>query len=655
MTMRQIPASQVRIQDKFWEPRLEVNNGRAIYHQWEQLEKTGCIENFRLVADDKEGFREGFFFADSDAFKWLDAAARIYATYPSERLKALMDDFITLIGRAQTEGGYIYTYNQLHFPEVRWINLQIEHELYCHGHLIEAGVSHFEATAERSLLEIVIKAADLLVAEFSGAGPESTPGHQEIEIALIRLFRVTQNQSYLNLAAQFIEQRGRIQGFLSHIWGQNKSVESRGQSVAARRNAYVAEHPEHLQHFSLPPDNISIKPAFGKQRWFLNTGTGKYFQQHKPVHHQTIPVGHSVRFTYLETAIAMLHQHKPDPALLQTLEKAWEHMVTRRMYVTGGIGSLPNIEGFGRDYELDPEYSYSETCAALGNMLWNWEMTCITSQAKYADLFEWQLYNAAAVGLGQDGTSYLYNNPLACYGEFERAAWFKCPCCPSNISRVWADLGKYIYTFEEAEVWLHQYIGSQVRDASGLEIKIETGLPWNGKVRIQLSPEETSDLTLHCRVPGWANRVAIWVNGESLEVDLPAMKPFSQTASDYDPRESWYLPIQRRWKPGDVVDIEFEMAVNIRATHHKVKSTLGQVSISYGPLVYCLESVDNPDVNIFAARLNPGSLQVVSDPDLFGGISLITAQTSDGKPLTFIPYYLWANRGESKMAVYVRT
>jgi DUF1680 family protein len=349
----------------------------------------------------------------------------------------------------------------------------------------------------------------------------------------------------------------------------------------------------------------------------------------------------------------MLHRHNPDPALLQTLEKAWEHMVTRRMYVTGGIGSLPNIEGFGRDYELDPEYSYSETCAALGNMLWNWEMTCISGQAKYADLFEWQLYNAAAVGLGQDGTSYLYNNPLTCYGEVERAAWFKCPCCPSNISRVWADLGKYIYTFEEAEVWLHQYIGSQVRDASGLAIKIETGLPWNGKVRIQLSTVEKNDFTLHCRVPGWASGVALWVNGQPLEVELPLITAFPQTASGYDPRESWYLPIQRRWSSGDVLDIEFEMVINIRSTHHRVKSTLGQVAISLGPLVYCLESIDNPDVNIFTARLNPGSLQMASDPDLFGGINLITAETSAGNPIIFIPYYLWANRGESKMTVYV--
>jgi DUF1680 family protein len=314
--MEAIPTSQVKIMDDFWGKRLQINADVAIYHQWEQLEKTGCIENFRIAADGVEGFREGYFFADSDAFKWLDAAARIYANSPSARLKSLMDGFIDLIGRAQCPDGYIFTYNQLLFPNVRWINLQIEHELYCHGHLIEAGVSHFESTGERTLLEIVMKAADLLVSVFSGAGPEFTPGHEEIELALIRLYRVTGNKAYLDLAEQFIEQRGRIKGFFGHIQAQNKSVNARGESVRERQTAYVASHSEHALKVKLPPDNTSVKPALGKTRWLLNTATGKYFQQHKPVREQTVPVGHSVRFTYLETAIAMLCQERTDEQLL---------------------------------------------------------------------------------------------------------------------------------------------------------------------------------------------------------------------------------------------------------------------------------------------------------------------------------------------------
>ncbi|MFC1996487.1 glycoside hydrolase family 127 protein [Chloroflexota bacterium] len=653
--MKEVPVSQVKIINGFWGEQLRINAEVAIYHQWEQLEKTGCIENFRLVADNKKGFREGYFFADSDAFKWLDAAARVYVLEPSERLKTLMDNFVALIGRAQTEDGYIYTYNQLLFPKVRWINLQIEHELYCHGHLIEAGVSYFEATGERTLLEIATKAADLLVTVFAGTGPENTPGHEEIEIALIRLFRLKQNRSYLNLAEQFIEQRGRIKGFQSHIWQQNKCVEERGLFVNQQKAIYYDRYPDRTARFQMPEDNATIRPVGGSLRQIISRATGKYFQQHKPVREQTIPVGHSVRFTYLEAAMAMLYQHTRDDLILNTLEKAWDHMVARRMYISGGIGSLPNIEGFGRDYELDPQYSYSETCAALGNMLWNWEMTCITGAAKYADLFEWQLYNAAAVGLGKDGSSYLYNNPLACGGGLKRAEWFKCPCCPSNISRIWAVLGKYSYSFNEDEVWVHQYIGSELLGDQGKGIRMVSGLPWDGKVKIVLSPEKAAEFTLHFRIPSWISGFSLQVNGETQEFESPPLAGYALTASGYDPRESWYLPVKRTWIPGDMLEIDFEMALNIRAPHHKVKSTLGQVAVSYGPLVYCLESVDNPDVNIFAAKLEPDSLHAVTDHDLFGGITLIRGHTTAKEPLTFLPYYLWANRGESQMTVYVQT
>lgn len=655
--MDQIAIEQIRIADDFWGPRLQVNAEKAIFHQWQQLEKTGCIENFRLVVDGADGFREGYFFADSDAFKWLDAAARVYASYPSEKLKTLIDDFITLIERAQEPDGYIYTYNQLLFSDVRWINLQIEHELYCHGHLIEAGVSHFEATGERRLLDLCTKTADLLVREFAQAPPEGTPGHPEIEIALIRLYRVTQNEKHLDLAEHFIEQRGKIKGFFGHIMAQNKSMVDRSESVSQRHAEYVAEHPEHTEKFQLPADNTFVKPSWGLLRFYANTGTGKYFQQHKSVRKQTVPVGHSVRFTYLETAIAMLYQHKPDDALLNALQLAWDHMVARRMYVTGGIGSLPNIEGFGRDYELDPAYSYAETCAALGNIFWSWEKSLITREAKYADLIEWQLYNAAAVGLGQDGISYAYNNPLYCDDGLSRQEWFKCPCCPSNLSRVWADLGKYIYSFTTDQLWVHQYIGNQVdklaiRDGE-LRLKMETELPWGGKVKLTLDPEKAAEFTIHCRVPSWTSGLCLSVNGEDQEIELPPMAAYTLTASGYDPRESWYLPIQRTWNPGDVLEIEFEMAINVRATHPKVKSTQGQVAVTYGPHVYCLESVDNPKTNIFVEKLDPASLHTEFDGDLFDGITILCGQTIDGSPLTFIPYYLWANRGESKMTVYV--
>ena len=651
--MKEINPKEIKIQSGFWGQRLTLNATKAIHHQWEQLEKTGCIQNFRLVADQADGVREGFFFADSDAYKWLDAAARVYASYPTKVLLSRMDDFIDLIARTQSEDGYIYTYNQVHFPGLRWQNLQIEHELYCLGHLIEAAVSHFEVTGNSTLLDIGIKAADLLVGDFSQAGPEGTPGHQEIEIALIRLYRTTKDQRYLDLAEHFIEQRGRIKPFITHILAINKGFEARGREVEELHADYLTRHPDHAQQYQLPKDNVASKPPWGKQRWFVNMATGKYFQQHKPVRQQTIPVGHAVRFAYLETAIAMLVREREDPTLLDPLVKAWEHMVERRMYLTGGTGSLPNIEGFGRDYELDPVYSYSETCAALGDILWNWEMTLISGKARYADLTEWQLYNATAVGLGLDGTSYLYNNPLACDGGVTRQAWFKCPCCPSNISRVWADLGKLLYSQEEGVLWVHQYVSSRWVESQGLNVVVSSGLPWTGKVSIRLEPDESREFALNLRVPSWSDGFSLRVNGEPIQVDHPPPNSGRQTASGYHPSTAWYLTILRSWSPDDLIDIEFKMDIHLRATHPRVKATRGQVALTRGPLVYCLESIDNPGSDLFHLRIDPSSLNIEYSPVHFDGITVLRGQTTNGRKLTFIPYYLWANRGESQMTVYV--
>src|SRR5688572_21422627 len=338
--MQELKASQVKITNSFWSPRLTVNAEKAIFHQWRQLEATSCINNFRLAAGEKDGFREGWFFADSDAYKWLDAASRIYALNPDPQLASLMDSFIALLARAQMPDGYIFTYNQVHFPEQRWVNLQVEHELYCHGHLIEAGVSHYEATGRRDLLDICIKAADLLVRDFLNTTSDKTCGHEEIELALIRLYRVTGKEEYLELAHQFVERRGRIPFFALHFWHQFRSFNKRKLHVNELRKSYIAEHLEYAV-FRLPGDNYAKKRRFSRTRWHLNALSGRYAQQHAPIRKQTTPVGHSVRFGYLETALAMFLRLKPDEGLLSTLEQAWERMVTRRMYITGGLGAAP--------------------------------------------------------------------------------------------------------------------------------------------------------------------------------------------------------------------------------------------------------------------------------------------------------------------------
>jgi DUF1680 family protein len=667
----------ISITSPFWSPRL-LTNTRAIFHQWQQLEASGCIDNFRIAAGEKEGLRAGWFFADSDAYKWLDAAARTFAGWNVETLERsdlqtcqlaniqrLAEEFLELLSRAQMDDGYLYTYNQIHFPGSRWENLLIEHELYCHGHLIEAGVSHFEATGGTSALSIARKAADLLVRDFMDAPPAMTDGHEEVEIALLRLYQVTGHAPYLDLATALLERRGRARFLAPALLRQNARVAARGEIVRQRREAYLAAHPGFEPH-RIPPGNHAKKPPTALLRWQWSALTGKYFQMHAPLRKQTVPVGHAVRFGYLETATAMLMRLTGDRSLLPALEQAWDRMVTRRMYVTGGIGSLPALEGFGRDYELDPEIAYAETCAALASLFWNWEMAQITGAAKYSDLFEWQLYNAAAPGMGLDGIGYLYNNPLACRGV-ERRPWFAVPCCPSNLSRTWASLGKYIYSSDKNDLWVHQYIGSELTTDDGqrttkpsplLDVKMESSLPWEGRASLTVRAAPDSEAVLHLRLPSWAGNISIRVN------DMPIAVPNSpltilhspSTASGYDPRTSTFFPITRTWQSGDIVELDFEMPITLRRASPRVRGHRGKVTVTRGPLVYCLESADNPDVDIFSARLDTShALSAAYAPTLLGGTEIISGKTTDGKDLTFISYHLWANRGPSQMTVWVKT
>ncbi len=660
--------NQANVKTGFWFDRLEVNAASAIFHQWEQLEASGCIENFRIAAGEASGFRSGWFFADSDAYKWLEAAVRIQASHPHPQLAGRIDACIALLGRAQAPDGYLFTYNQIHFPNLRWQNLQIEHELYCHGHLIEAGVSHVQANGRMDLLELGRRAADRIVADFRDKGGDYTPGHEEIEIALLRLHQVTPGDcDYLDLARQFIEQRGRAPRFALSVLRQNQSVSRRGRQVQQQRQAYLAAHPS-FTPFRLPPENAAKKPLSAGLRWYADALSGRYFQQHAPIRQQTVPVGHSVRFAYLETAVAMLAQISADASLIPTLEQAWEHMVTRRMYVTGGIGSLPGLEGFGRDYELDPEFAYAETCAALACLFWNWEMAQITGQAKYADLFEWQIYNAAGVGMGLDGKSYLYNNPLACRGGIERRPWYAVPCCPSNISRTWAGLGGYIFTAHAGALLVHQFIGCEVSGIAidlpdgtvKLGLEMESDLPWSGRVRMQVvkvdRPGKGQPLPfdLLLRLPAWAGGMSASINGQTVvEKVVRAIQHREAPASGYDPRSAAFQHLHHAWSTGDHVEIDFEMPLLLRRAHPKVGGHQGKVAVTRGPLVYCLESVDNPGLDLFSIRLDPASLAPVFDPDLLGGIVKIQAKATTGASLVLIPYFLWGNRGPSQMTTWI--
>jgi DUF1680 family protein len=660
--MLSLPFQRVTINDPFWSPRLLLNNTTALLHQWEQLELSGCIQNFRLIADKTPGFRTGWFFADSDAYKWLDAASCSIATLPNPQLSAYMDELIDLILRAQSQDGYLFTYNQFHFPDCRWQNLQIEHELYCHGHLIEAGISHRLATGKSTLLNAAIKAANLICATFLNAGPDKTPGHEEIEIALIHLYDLTGECRYLEMAEQFLEKRGRQLPpvFAWRMIQENERVKKRAGMLEKSRIAYQAQAPSsaavQAQAPELAPHNQAKTPKWAKARFLWSGLTGVYFQQQAPIRDQCAPVGHAVRFAYLQTAAAALSQRNGDFTFWPSLRKSWTCMIEKRMFVTGGTGSLPISEAFGRDYELDPALAYAETCAAVGTMFWNWEMTQIFRDAAYADLFERQLYNAALVGISQNGKRYLYNNPLENDNGLERQPWFEIPCCPPNLSRTWASLGNYIFTYDEKSVSIHQYIGSQahIPGEIDMDIKIESGLPWQGAVKITLNPQFTSNFTLNMRVPSWCGALTTHLNGSPYPLIVPSPQAFPPTASGYDPRLAQYVSLRRDWASGDVLELDFAMPIEINKPHKKVSACTGRYAVSRGPLVYCLEGQDNPQVNVMDCLVAADSLAAEFDAELLGGVVKITGATNDGQPLTFIPYAWWSNRDCCPMTVYVK-
>jgi DUF1680 family protein len=581
------------------------------------------------------------------------------STSYSTELEQVINEFIRLILKNQAEDGYLFTYNQIFFPQKRWLNLWIEHELYCAGHLIEAAISHYEIYEDSNLFRAAINYADLIIQKFMDADVKAFPGHQEIEIALIKLYRITNNNSYLQMAGKFIQRRGKARWKWIELFRQSRNTNRRKEKVKSLKQEFLEDHPEY-KDFRFPKLIYMAFPPGFKLRAFFNYFTGKYLQNQVPIEKQVTPEGHAVRLTYLMTATAMYCYEKGNKKhLVKSLEAVWDNMVKKRIFVTGGIGSLPGIEGFGRDYELDPKYAYCETCAALGSIFWNFSMQLLTSKAKFADLLEWQLYNAASVGIALDGKSYLYRNPLVTKGELKRKEWFGIPCCPSNLSRTWASLGQYIYSYRGDEIWIHQYIGNNTEIPleslkSSVRIEQKSGFPWVGEIQIRISPESPQSFTVNFRIPSWVEDYGIKINNSKQEYQSKNNGEKITTASGFSPFKSNYVSITREWKSNDLIEINFPMKIKIMKSHSKVKNDYGKYTVTRGPLVYCLESVDNPNVDIFDAYIVVSSLQAEFKAEMFDGIWIITGKTVEGIDFLAIPYVYWANRGKSEMSVMLR-
>jgi uncharacterized protein len=610
----------VTIDDDFWAPRVRANRERTIPIEYDQCKTTGRIDALRL--DWQPGQPEPHIFWDSDVAKWIEAASYSLATHPDPALDGLLDEVIALFAASQQADGYLNTHYSAVEPQNRWTNLRDNHELYCAGHLIEAGVAHFQATGKRTLLDVVARYADHIATVFGRAQDQKRGycGHEEIELALVKLYHVTGERRYLDLSAYFVDERGAQ----PHYFDQEAIA--RGEDPAKFRFKTYA-----------------------------------YNQSHLPVREQREVTGHAVRAMYLYAAMADLAGELGDASLVEAMDHLWRHLCTRNLYITGGIGPSASNEGFTGDYDLPNEHAYAETCAAIGLVFWNHRLLQLACDGRYADIMERALYNGVLSGVSLDGERFFYENPLASLGEHNRQAWFDCACCPPNIARLLASLGEYIYAQSDSEIAVHLYVQGSATLALGgqnVVVRQQTRYPWDGTVAIELRMDQPAHFGLRLRIPGWCRRAQVSINGEPVDMEGKL--------------ERRYLRLTRTWHPGDRVTLELDMPVERMHAHPDVRQDTGCVALQRGPVVFCLEQADHA-TPLHRILLPQGAdLTPRFEADLLDGVvtlhgealaveagdwtnTLYRAQAAAKQPcpIKAIPYYAWDNRAPGPMRVWL--
>lgn len=620
-----LPLQDVRFEDSFWAPRLEANRKRGIAFQLAQLEKVGAIQALdqkpRPLSIPWKGWGTTQMFWDSDIAKWIEAASYSLATHPDAALEAQIDRLIEGLAKAQQPDGYLNTFFTAHMPDKKFTNERDWHETYCAGHLIEAAVAHFEVTGKRTLLEILERYVDLL-AKVYGPGKNQKhgyPGHEEIELALLKLYRATGKRKYLKFAQYLIDERGKEPHFF------DLEARARGDDPAS---------------------------FFQK--------THEYSQAHKPVREQDKVVGHAVRAMYLYTAMADLAGETGDAGLIEACERLWHDLTTKRLYVTGGLGPSASNEGFTADYDLPNGTAYAETCASIGLVFWAKQMLEATGDGRYADVLEHTLYNNVLAGVSLEGDRYFYDNVLESHGENRRWEWHVCPCCPPNLLRLLMSLGQYVYGQGEAEIAVHLYAQGKANFQVGgqtVHLEQQTQYPWDGTVQIELGLAKPAAFTLSLRIPGWCREAKLWINGKPKKVKTL----------------KGYVRLARKWNNGDAVRLELAMPAQRIYAHPAVSADAGQVTLQRGPVLYCLEGIDMKVPLHEAVLPESAELKATFEPKLLGGVSVITAkalaedthswgdmlyQTKAAKLrpifLKAIPYSTWANREPGEMRVWIR-
>ena len=586
--------SQVNVTDGFWRPRIDRHKTATIPICIDQIEKeTGRMRNFEKAAAG-QGEHEGYFFDDSDVYKALEGLAYSLVQNPDPELEAKCDEWISKIAGAQQSDGYINTFFTLPCPIERWTDMD-KHELYCTGHMIEAAIAYYHATGKRTLLDVAQRMVDHAMTVIGPGKRHWVPGHEEIELALVKLYRETGKKKYLDFAAWLLEERGHGHG------------------------------------------------VYGSPLEEVDDGTRLYYQDNVPVSEITDIVGHAVRAMYLYCGMADVAAYTGNAAYMDALDRVWDDVVLRNMYITGGVGSSYTNEGVTEDYDLPNLEAYCETCASIGMVLWNSRMNRLTGDARYVDVLERSLYNAALAGVSLSGDRFFYVNPLESKGTHHRRAWFGCACCPSNICRFLPSVGGYIYNVGGEVVYANLYIGSTASfDVAGkpLTLTQQTLYPWDGAVKITLGNDSKAALKL--RIPGWCTSWTLSVNGASVE---PVV-------------EDGYVLAGKGWKKGDEILLTLDMPVRVEAADPNVKADVGKRAVLRGPLVYCLEQTDNPDYDSIvvpetlspaASCEVPSSFTATWQPELLGGVVTLAGPVGS----TFIPYYAWDNRAPGRMKVWV--
>lgn len=613
--------SKVNITDAFWKPKIDKVATKTLEACIYQTEvKTARIRNFEKVARNKGEKHEGIFYDDSDVYKALEAMAYSLKTHPNPDLEKKCDDWIDKIAAAQQPDGYLNTFYTLNEPDKRYTDMSM-HEDYNNGHLIEAAVAYFNATGKRKFLDVAIRWADHFEATFGPGKKHWVTGHQELELALVKLYKTTRNDKYLKLADWLLSERGK-----------------------------------------------GLAKGYTWTEW-KDTG---YAQDLLPVKDQKEITGHAVRAMYMYTGAADVAAQTGDLGYLKAMRNVWEDVVFRNMYITGGIGSAGSNEGFSTDYDLPNEQAYCETCASVGMVFWNQRMNALTGNSEYIDVLERSLYNGALDGLSLSGDRFFYGNPLASRGQHARREWFGTACCPANIARLVASLGDYIYATNDEGIAINLYVGSNTSFKKGktdVSIKQESNYPWDGKIKLFIDPVKKTRFKVYIRIPGWYSGNIVPGNlYQSTGMHIMQAAPsFSLNGQPIGADiENGYAILETDWKKGDRIEFEFSMPVKKIIARDELKQNNNRLALQRGPIVYCVEGTDNnqsawniiiPEETIF--DVVPYDVTGEKVMALSGMAPIIKVAedkmsvSTEIKKIVAIPYYSWANRGKTEMQVWL--